>query len=95
MGLTTDKNCLGQIAMCSGVFFTWDVLRNWTKQKLSLDLLLIVLTLWLLRVRRTPTAAQLLLDLSQVLRFCLGCSSLRKELPALSESFLWERCWSS
>lgn len=48
-GLATDKNSLGQVAACSGLFCTWQILQNWAKQKLSLDLLLLGLTLWLLR----------------------------------------------
>jgi O-antigen ligase len=35
--------------MCSGLVSTWQVLQNWSKKKLTLDLLLLVLTLWLLR----------------------------------------------
>lgn len=49
VGLTMHKNNLGQVAMCSGVVCTWQVLRNWSRKKLTLDLLLLVLTLWLLR----------------------------------------------
>ena len=49
IGLATDKNTLGQVAMCSGLFSTWQILKNWATQKLSLDLLLLVLTLWVLR----------------------------------------------
>jgi len=53
MGLSTDKNSLGQVAMCSGLFFTWRILQNWNRQRLSVDLLLLVLTLWLLRGSKT------------------------------------------
>ncbi len=49
VGLTRHKNNLGQVSMCSGLFASWQVLRNWSKQKFSIDLLLLVLTLWLLK----------------------------------------------
>lgn len=49
IGLATDKNTLGQVAMCSGLFSSWQILRNWGAQKLSVDLVLLVLSLWLLR----------------------------------------------
>ncbi len=49
VGLTTDKNSLGQVAMCSGLLFSWRILQSWPKKKLTLDMLLLVLTLWVLR----------------------------------------------
>ena len=49
VGLTNHKNNLGQVAMCSGLFSSWQVFQNWAKKKLTLDLLLLVLSLWLLR----------------------------------------------
>jgi len=48
-GLAVHKNNLGQVAMCGGLVATWQILRNWTRKKLTLDLLLLVLTLWVLR----------------------------------------------
>jgi len=48
-GLSMHKNNLGQVAMCSGLVFTWQILQNWSRKKLTVDLLLLVLTLWLLR----------------------------------------------
>ena len=53
LGLATDKNSLGQVAMCSGLVSTWQILQNWSKKKLTLDLLLLVLTLWVLRGSKT------------------------------------------
>jgi O-antigen ligase len=49
IGLAVHKNNLGQVAMCSGLVFTWQVIQNWARKKLTLDLLLLVLTLWVLR----------------------------------------------
>lgn len=55
-GLTTDKNSLGQVAMCSGILWLWQILRDWSNdklkrnaKKLSLNVLLLLGTLWLLR----------------------------------------------
>lgn len=48
VGLAIHKNNLGQVAMCSGLVASWQVLQNWTKRKLTLDLLLLLLTLWVL-----------------------------------------------
>jgi exopolysaccharide production protein ExoQ len=48
-GLTTDKNSLGQVAMCSGAFWLWQILQDWPKKKLTVSLLLLGMTLWILR----------------------------------------------
>jgi O-antigen ligase len=52
-GLTTHKNNLGQVAMCSGIVSTWQILQNWARAKPILDVLLLVLTLWILRGSKT------------------------------------------
>jgi O-antigen ligase len=49
VGLTVHKNSLGQVAMCSGLLFSWQVLQKWGKKTLTVDLLLLALTLWLLK----------------------------------------------
>jgi O-antigen ligase len=49
VGLAMHKNNLGQVAMCSGLVSVWQILQNWARKKLTLDLLLLVFTLWLLR----------------------------------------------
>jgi len=49
VGLAVHKNNLGQVAMCSGLVSSWQVVQNWSRKKLTLDLLLLVLTLWVLR----------------------------------------------
>lgn len=48
IGLSVHKNNLGQVVMCSGLVSTWQVLQNWAKKKITLDLLLLALTMWLL-----------------------------------------------
>jgi exopolysaccharide production protein ExoQ len=49
IGLSTHKNCLGQVAMCCGLLCTWEILRNWSRKKLTINLLFLVLSLWVLR----------------------------------------------
>lgn len=49
VGLTNHKNNLGQVAMCSGLVFSWRVVQKWAKKKVTLDLLLLALTMWLLK----------------------------------------------
>jgi exopolysaccharide production protein ExoQ len=49
VGLSTDKNSLGQVAMCSGLFWLWQVLRDWPKKKLTVNLVFLGMSLWVLR----------------------------------------------
>jgi len=49
IGLSTDKNSLGQVVTCSGAFWLWQYLQDWPKKKLTLSLLLLGMTLWILR----------------------------------------------
>jgi exopolysaccharide production protein ExoQ len=49
IGLTTDKNSLGQVAMCAGIFFFWQILQEWPRRKLTMNVPMLGLTLWILR----------------------------------------------
>lgn len=49
VGLSIDKNSLGQVAMCAGVFFFWQILQDWPKKKLTMNVPMLALTLWILR----------------------------------------------
>lgn len=49
VGLAVHKNNLGQVAMCSGLVAAWQIIQNWARNKLTLDLLLLVLTMWVLQ----------------------------------------------
>ena len=48
-GLAVHKNNLGQVAMSSGLVSAWQIVHNWPKKILTLDLGLLILTLWVLR----------------------------------------------
>jgi len=56
IGLTTHKNSLGQVAMCSGIFWLWQIFRDRSRRKsegrlkmLMVDCVLLAGTLWMLR----------------------------------------------
>lgn len=55
-GISTDKNSLGQVAMFSGLFCVWQILKDWPKKgkkwnlkKVMPSVLLLFPTFWLLR----------------------------------------------
>ena len=70
VGLTNHKNNLGQVAMCSGLYSTWQVVQNWTRKKWTLDLLLLLLTLWVLRGSKNSHSS------TAIIGFILGVAVL-------------------
>jgi O-antigen ligase len=60
IGLCTDKNSLGQVSMCSGIYWLWQILQDWPKRKLkggwrsvAVDGVFFAITLWLLGGSKT------------------------------------------
>ena len=60
IGLSTDKNSLGQVSMCSGIYWLWQMLQDWPQRKLKgklrsvfVDGVLLAVTLWLLGGSKT------------------------------------------
>jgi exopolysaccharide production protein ExoQ len=78
VGLATDKNSLGQVLMCSGLFFTWQVIQNWPKKKLTLDALLLVLTLWLLSGSKNTHSSTAIIAFSVCAAILLALQFIRK-----------------
>jgi exopolysaccharide production protein ExoQ len=62
-GATTSKNMLGAVCLMSGIFFLWDTLRCWperripaTKLTLCVNIAMIAMTLWLLKLSDSATS---------------------------------------
>jgi len=63
VGATTSKNMLGVLCLISGLFFFWDTLRRWSERRdrklrrlLFVNLAVIAMTLWLLRLSQSATS---------------------------------------
>ena len=63
VGATTSKNMLGVLCLLSGLFYFWDTLRRWGERRdrksrrlLFVNLALIAMTLWLLRLSQSATS---------------------------------------
>jgi exopolysaccharide production protein ExoQ len=80
IGLAVHKNNLGQVAMCSGLVSTWQVLQNWSRKKLSLDLLLLVLTLWVLRGSKNSHSSTAILGFTVGVAVLLGLQYVKKRV---------------
>jgi exopolysaccharide production protein ExoQ len=78
-GLTTHKNNLGQVAMSSGLFFSWQVVRNWTRKKLTLDLLLLGLTFWVLRGSKNSHSSTAILGYIVGLSVLFGLQLIKRK----------------
>lgn len=78
VGLANHKNNLGQVAMSSGLYSSWQVLQNWSKKKLTLDLLLLVLTLWVLRGSKNSHSSTAILGFIISAAILLGLQFIKK-----------------
>jgi len=86
-GLTTDKNSLGQVAMCSGVFCVWQIFyvfsdstgswRNKLKRSLPYVVLL-ALTLYLLRGSKNSHSSTAILAFATCTLLLAGLQFLKK-----------------
>ena len=79
-GLTLHKNNLGQVAMCSGLVSFWQILQRWTTNKLTLDLLLFVLTLWLLRGSKDSHSSTAIIGFVFGTAFLLGLQCIKNRV---------------
>jgi len=79
VGLAVHKNNLGQVAMCSGLVFFWQVLRNWARKKFSTDLLLLVPTLWVLCGSKTSHSSTAILGFIISATLLLGLQFVKRK----------------
>jgi O-antigen ligase len=63
LGVTTSKNMLGILCVLSGLFYFWDSLHRWSTRSdrqsrrfLFVNLMLLAMTLWLLRLSQSATS---------------------------------------
>jgi exopolysaccharide production protein ExoQ len=68
IGATTSKNMLGVLCLISGIFFFWDIVTRWSQRKqrrtkriLIVNVVLIAMTLWLLKLSNSATSRVCLL----------------------------------
>lgn len=85
IGLSTDKNSLGQVAMFSGVFWLWQLLRDWSGRKargdlrkVAVDGLLLLMTLWLLRGSKNSHSSTAILGFVVCTALLLALHLIRK-----------------
>jgi len=63
VGVTTSKNMLGALCLITGLFFFWDTVRRWparrvpeTKRILTINIIFIAMTLWLINLSNSATS---------------------------------------
>lgn len=78
VGLTNQKNNLGQMAMCSGLVFIWQALQNRKWRALVPNLLMIALTLWVLRGSKNSHSTAAILGLIVSSAIILSLQFIRK-----------------
>jgi O-antigen ligase len=89
-GLAMHKNNLGQVAMCSGLVSSWGIVQNWARKKLTLDLLLLVLTLWVLRGSKNSHSSTSILGFICSVALLLGLQYIKKRASRAKRIILAE-----
>jgi len=82
-GLSIDKNSLGQVAMCAGIFFFWQILQDWPKKKFTIYVPMLALTLWILRGSKNIHSSSAILGFVVCAAALLGFELLRKRATAI------------
>lgn len=83
IGLSTDKNSLGQMAMCSGLYFLWELSQsgNWKPRfrKLRLPVTYLALSLWLLHGSKNSHSSTAILGFIACGLLLAGIHFIRKK----------------
>ena len=83
-GISTTKNVLGQVAMVAGVYFFWELKRNWAQKSWkNLDLLYLLQALYLLKGSDSALSLTSLSVFVFALFVFITLHSLRERPPAL------------
>ena len=86
-GISIDKNSLGAVAMCSGLFWLWQILKDWPKKKshrdwkkLAVPALALLLSLWLLRGSKNVHSSAAILGFVACSIVLLGLQHIKKRI---------------
>jgi exopolysaccharide production protein ExoQ len=85
VGLTNHKNNLGQVAMSSGLFYCWSIFRKWRRITIVLDLLLVLMSVWLLRGSGTSQSTTALVGFGLSVILLLGLDYVKKNTIFVSQ----------
>jgi len=85
VGLSTDKNSLGQVAMCSGIVWLWQILHWWRNRKekgrtkaFLLNGVCLIVTLWILRGSKTVHSSTSIIGFVVCASALLGLQLMRR-----------------
>jgi O-antigen ligase len=82
-GLTTHKNNLGQVAMSSGVYFSWNMIKNWGRRNIWGNLFFLLMVIWLLQGSSTASSKTAIFGFGIGVCVMLGLQYLRKNIGYL------------
>lgn len=95
IGISTDKNSLGQVAMCSGLFCLWQILQDWPQKKLKwhvnklpLDIVLLIPTFWLLRGSKSSHSSTAIIGFITSAALLIALQFIRKRAARAKRTLL-------
>jgi O-antigen ligase len=95
IGLTTDKNSLGQVVSSSGLFYIWQILQDWRARqkkrgwaKLAMNMGLLLMSLWLLRGSKSSHSSTAIVGFFLCTAIFVGLQFIKKRQKRARQIFL-------
>ena len=91
VGVTTHKNVLGQVAMIGGIYFVFDLMRNWRQRRIVVKLVYfgyLGLILWLLRGAPSHRSTTAIFGFAIGITVLLGLQCLQSRVAYLRRYFV-------
>lgn len=92
VGVTLHKNALAELAMVSGIYFIWNLMRKLNKTEKYFSVLYLFLTLWLLKGSSDSSSVTSIFGFLLGITFVFGCR-LFKSNPVKLEKYAVRAFW--
>jgi exopolysaccharide production protein ExoQ len=91
VGITTHKNVLGQVAMTGGIYFIFELIRNWRRRRMAVKVIYLgylVLILWILKGPANHRSNTAILGLIVGTALLVGCQLFQYRVAYLRRYLL-------
>jgi exopolysaccharide production protein ExoQ len=91
VGITTHKNVLGQVAMTGGIYFMFELIRNWRRRRIVVNVIYVgylLLILWILKGPTSHRSNTAIFGLIVGATLLLGCQLFQSRVANLRRYLL-------
>lgn len=85
VGLARSKNVIGQVAMTCGIYSIWNIMRTWRSNKVLIDLIFLLMSIWLLKGSRDTTSMTSILVFLFSIILLSGLHTLRSNVKYVKQ----------